>query len=74
MHELIRRVQEWVSALRAPGTSGWHRTVPPPGPAPATERAQQRRQRRRALLLALEGIDIGPELIHGVRVGPGVPR
>jgi hypothetical protein len=32
------------------------------------ERALQR-ERRRALLLALDGVDVGPDVIHGVRVG-----
>lgn len=31
--------------------------------------AHEQRERRRALALALDGIDVGPHLIHGVRVG-----
>jgi hypothetical protein len=33
---------------------------------------RQQRERRRALELALDGVDAGPEWIHGVRVGAGV--
>lgn len=34
------------------------------------ERERQRqRERRRALLLALDGVDVGPEWIHGVEIG-----
>ncbi|MFI1951975.1 hypothetical protein ACH437_08985 [Streptomyces xinghaiensis] len=41
----------------------------------ACEREQVRqRERRRTLLLALEGVDIGAEIIHGVRVGAGKAR
>ncbi|MET8181185.1 hypothetical protein [Streptomyces sp. NPDC005336] len=32
------------------------------------QEARLRRQRRRALWLAVHGIDIGPNLIHGVTV------
>lgn len=35
----------------------------------AHERRQQQTERRAALVLALEGIDVGPWVIHGHRVG-----
>ncbi|MFI2377222.1 hypothetical protein ACH5AO_19415 [Streptomyces sp. NPDC018964] len=35
----------------------------------AHERQQQQLERRAALVLALEGIDIGPWIIHGHRIG-----
>jgi hypothetical protein len=35
----------------------------------AHERRQQQAERRAALVLALEGIDIGPWVIHGHRIG-----
>ncbi|MFE1749136.1 hypothetical protein [Streptomyces anandii] len=35
----------------------------------AHEREQQQTERRAALVLALEGIDIGPWIIHGHRIG-----
>lgn len=41
---------------------------PAPWPRPAEERRLQR-QRRRTLWLAVHGIDVPPELIHGVKVG-----
>ncbi|MCT2592238.1 hypothetical protein LHJ74_20420 [Streptomyces sp. N2-109] len=31
--------------------------------------AYERRERRRALFLAVEGVDVGPDIIHGMRVG-----
>ncbi|WP_101256697.1 hypothetical protein [Streptomyces barkulensis] len=31
--------------------------------------AYEQQERRRALALALDGIDVGPPVIHGVRVG-----
>ncbi len=37
----------------------------------AHEKRERQRERRVALLLALDGIDIGPDVIHGVRVGAG---
>jgi hypothetical protein len=116
MHDLIRRISEWVRALFAPRTRGRHRArqaVPaprtatfaaPPGPALRPRRTpalparrsrygletpldgeqvalarpylvaceqerERQQQRRRALLPALDGVDVGPEWIHGVRVG-----
>ncbi|MBA2944904.1 hypothetical protein [Streptomyces himalayensis] len=38
----------------------------------AHEEREQLRERRLALLLALDGFDVGPDVIHGVRVGVGV--
>ncbi|MFG2253291.1 hypothetical protein [Streptomyces mirabilis] len=35
--------------------------------------AHEQRSRRTALALALDGIDVGPEVIHGHRVGSPVP-
>ncbi|WP_433451572.1 hypothetical protein ACQPXS_25480 [Streptomyces sp. CA-142005] len=35
----------------------------------AHERQQQQTERRAALVLALEGIDVGPWVIHGHRIG-----
>ncbi|SFJ80660.1 hypothetical protein [Streptomyces pini] len=35
--------------------------------------AYEQQERRRALALALDGIDVGPPVIHGVRVGGGGP-
>ncbi|MGW7521416.1 hypothetical protein ACWGJ2_38195 [Streptomyces sp. NPDC054796] len=37
----------------------------------AYETAQAQRERRTALALALDGVDVGPWLIHGVPVGGG---
>jgi len=34
--------------------------------------AHEQRMRRRALVLALDGIDVGPQMIHGHRVGEPV--
>jgi hypothetical protein len=34
-----------------------------------SDEEQQQIERRQALLLALDGIDVGPEIIHGVHVG-----
>ncbi|MCT2588395.1 hypothetical protein LHJ74_00275 [Streptomyces sp. N2-109] len=31
--------------------------------------AYERRERRRALFLTVEGVDIGPDIIHGLRAG-----
>jgi hypothetical protein len=40
----------------------------------AHERRQRQTERRAALVLALEGIDIGPWVIHGHRIGaPAAP-
>lgn len=40
----------------------------------AHERRQRQEERRAALVLALDGIDIGPWVIHGHRIGtPAVP-
>ncbi len=36
--------------------------------------AHEQRMRRRALVLALDGIDVGPQVIHGHRVGEPVVR
>ncbi|MBA4864415.1 hypothetical protein H1V43_24280 [Streptomyces sp. PSKA54] len=38
----------------------------------AHEERERQRERRLALLLALDGVDVGPDVIHGVRVGVGV--
>jgi len=38
----------------------------------AHEEEETRRERRAALVLALEGIDVGPWIIHGHRVGTPV--
>ncbi|WP_149828163.1 hypothetical protein [Streptomyces tailanensis] len=49
------------------------RTAPPtPRPAPRIRPylvAHEQRMRRRALVLALDGIDVGPWVIHGHRIG-----
>lgn len=39
---------------------------------PAFIRAWEQEERRRALDAALDGVDLGPDMIHGVRVG-GAP-
>ncbi|PJE95553.1 hypothetical protein CUT44_22560 [Streptomyces carminius] len=39
-----------------------------PPPRPYLHPHQVQEQRRRALELALDGIDVGPEIIHGMRV------
>jgi hypothetical protein len=36
--------------------------------------AHEQRMRRRALVLALDGIDVGPRVIHGHRIGSPVSR
>jgi hypothetical protein len=36
--------------------------------------AHEQRMRRRALVLALDGIDVGPQVIHGHRIGEPVVR
>jgi hypothetical protein len=36
--------------------------------------AHEQRMRRRALVLALDGIDVGPRVIHGHRIGRPVTR
>ncbi|PJE97416.1 hypothetical protein CUT44_12065 [Streptomyces carminius] len=52
---------------------GWLRDEPPYwDPTPLVRPyvvAHEQGERRRALALALDGIDVGPPVIHGVRVG-----
>jgi hypothetical protein len=38
----------------------------------AHEERERQRERRLVLLLALDGVDVGPEVIHGVRLGAAV--
>jgi hypothetical protein len=57
--------------VSAPPLPGAVRTV---GPAPVSVRPHpvavaEQRARRTALVLALDGVDIGPWVIHGHRVG-----
>ena len=51
----------------------WRADEPPDGDASPLVRpyvvAYEQYERRRALALALDGIDVGPSVIHGVRVG-----
>ncbi|MFC5719562.1 hypothetical protein ACFP1Z_05135 [Streptomyces gamaensis] len=45
-----------------------------PAPEPRPGLTPDQRNRRTALALALDGIDIGPSVIHGHRIGtPAVP-
>ncbi|MFD8385644.1 hypothetical protein ACFV2X_45230 [Streptomyces sp. NPDC059679] len=50
--------------------TGWHQHAPTCEWQQRLERAEYRlaRQRRRALRLAVHGVDVGPRLIHGVKV------
>ncbi|MEV5508971.1 hypothetical protein [Streptomyces orinoci] len=48
----------------------WHRTAPLIRPYYVTH---EQRERRTALALALDGIDVGPWVIHGHRIGTPAP-
>lgn len=59
-----------VSAPPRPHLGGAHHT-PTPRVRPYL-RVHEQRARRTALVLALDGIDVGPRVIHGHRVGSAV--
>lgn len=64
-----------IRALNPPHNPAGHRPIPPPParkPDPLVRPyllAHEQHQRRTALALALDGIDIGPPVIHGHRIG-----
>ncbi len=68
MLDLTVRALAWILTLCTPRPRGRHRlgAVPPLRYIPAAPGRQ--RARRRTAYLATLGIDVGPTLIHGVRL------
>ncbi|NUR67337.1 MAG: hypothetical protein HOQ47_16400 [Streptomyces sp.] len=69
MLDLTVRALAWILTFCTPRPKGRHRlgALPPLRYIPTDPRRQ--RDRRRAAYLATLGIDVGPTLIHGIRVG-----